>query len=98
MLKLLGRGATGEVYKAREVSVGGVFVVKKLHSLKDELGLVRERNIRYLKNELQVLKDTMHPNIVGFKAFELAEGNLCIYLEYMSEGKNIRYKECSQVV
>ena len=63
-----------------------MFVVKKLHSLKDELGVIKERNIKNLKTELQVLKETAHPNIVNFKDFELTETNLCIYLEYMSEG------------
>ena len=38
LVERIGWGASGEIFKVRDIKTAEIFVVKRLHSLKDELG------------------------------------------------------------
>ena len=49
MLKEIGRGATGMVYKVRDIKTGEIYVAKKLHPIKNELGNFNQERVKSLK-------------------------------------------------
>ena len=40
---------------------------------------------------MDILKEAKHPNIVHFKAAEVVEDDLVMYLEYLSEGNHMNF-------
>ena len=59
--KLLGKGTFGEVYEARVKGHDGIYGVKKLVKEKYK---INPKAYKYLENEIAILKDTAHENIV----------------------------------
>ena len=49
LVERIGWGATGEIFKVRNIKTAEIFVVKRLHSLKDELGSYITENIKAIK-------------------------------------------------
>ena len=49
LVERIGWGASGEIFKVRNIKTAEIFVVKRLHSLKDELGAFIQENIKAIK-------------------------------------------------
>eukprot|EP00929_Paragymnodinium_shiwhaense_P087004 TRINITY_DN47338_c0_g1_i1.p1 TRINITY_DN47338_c0_g1~~TRINITY_DN47338_c0_g1_i1.p1 ORF type:complete len:698 (-),score=109.66 TRINITY_DN47338_c0_g1_i1:112-2205(-) len=81
--KLLGRGASGEVWEASHVSTGGGgrFALKQL----DLSGMTaREREAAF--QEARLLRKIKHPHIVKFIDQVMVEPRLCIVMQYLDGG------------
>ena len=82
--KLLGRGAFGEVYESSIKGHDGKYAVKKLIKEKYKKN---PKGYKYLENEIKILKDTSHDNIVKLYSSDI-ETPLHRYLvtEYCNGG------------
>lgn len=57
-----------------------MFAVKRLHLYKGSMG-INEEVVKSLKNEIDILKNFEHENIVKYLGSEICENKFCIYLE-----------------
>ena len=82
--KLLGRGAFGEVYESKVEGHEGIYAVKKLVKEKYKKN---PKGYKYLKNEIEILNNTAHENIVKLYSSNI-ETHLHQYLitEYCNGG------------
>ena len=82
--KLLGRGAFGEVYESTVKGHDGKYAVKKLVKEKYKKN---PKGYKYLKNEIEILNNTAHENIVKLYSSNI-ETHLHQYLvtEYCNGG------------
>lgn len=80
----IGQGSYGSVYKALELNSGVIFAVKKafLNSCDQD----DRRYIEKLEDELKILQDLRHPNIVSYLGHECLETELCIFMEFVPGG------------
>lgn len=78
---LLGRGASGQVYRALNFLTGETVAIKSvsLHSLAPS-------SLPDIMSEIDLLKNLNHPNIVKYKGFARDKENLFIVLEYCENG------------
>ncbi|XP_064255581.1 uncharacterized protein LOC135286377 [Passer domesticus] len=74
----IGQGAFGAVSKGLDRATGGEVAIKKMSLT----GQNRERAV----NEILLLKDKKHPNIVNFLDSFLVDGDLWLVMEYMDGG------------
>ena len=75
---LLGKGAFGEVFLTTKKGTNQLFATKKI-----ERELVEKDNIKkYLLNELQILRELNHPNIVKFIEIKKTKNHFYIIMEY----------------
>ena len=75
---LLGKGAFGEVFLTTKKGTNQLFATKKI-----ERELVEKDNIKkYLLNELQILRELNHPNIVKFIEVKKTKNHFYIIMEY----------------
>ncbi|XP_064255585.1 serine/threonine-protein kinase PAK 3-like isoform X2 [Passer domesticus] len=74
----IGQGAFGAVSKGLDRATGGEVALKKMSLT----GQNRERAV----NEILLLKDKKHPNIVNFLDSFLVDGDLWLVMEYMDGG------------
>lgn len=80
----LGRGATGTVYRARDLSLGRVVAIKMLHRvLTNEIGAARFRS------EVRIAADLRHPSIVALHAFDEVDDRLFYVMDYLP-GETLR--------
>ncbi|MBV9769477.1 MAG: protein kinase [Bryobacterales bacterium] len=67
LLKLLGRGGSGAVYKAEDLELDRIIAIKLLHpALASD-----ERYLEVLKREVVIASEITHPNVV--RVFDLSE-------------------------
>src|SRR5260370_2916148 len=85
ILRKLGWGGQGAVYKATDNKLGRTGVVKVLPS---EL-TVREANLKRFEREAQLASALDHPNICTIFDLDEAEGIHFIAMQYV-EGRNVR--------
>ena len=78
LLEVLGRGATGTVYKARDARLERLVALKVLASVSAE----SEHRKRFLR-EAQIASSLDHPNIVRIYDIGIAEGSDYIAMEYI---------------
>ncbi|CAH9100420.1 unnamed protein product [Cuscuta epithymum] len=87
--KLLGRGTYGTVYVASNCETGALCAMKEVeYALDDPKAL---ECIQQLEQEIQVLRQLKHPNIVQYYGSEIVDDRFCIYLEYINPGSLNKY-------
>ena len=77
--QLIGKGASGTVYKALDVETA-TFVALK------EIPTTNEQEIESIRSEIQLLKSLRHPNIVKYIEAINTKENLIIITEYVENG------------
>ncbi|KAL7208823.1 hypothetical protein ACSBR1_030534 [Camellia fascicularis] len=81
--QLLGRGSFGSVYEV--IADGGFFIAVKEVSLLDQ-GDQGRQSISQLEQEIALLSQFEHENIVRYYGADKDESNLYIFLELVTEG------------
>ncbi|KAJ2681652.1 hypothetical protein H4R19_007298, partial [Coemansia spiralis] len=79
-VRKIGQGASGNVYKARSIKTGEMVAIK-------QMDLSKQPRKELLVNEILVMKESRHKNIVNFiEAFLLNSADLWVVMEYMEGG------------
>ncbi|GAA0167127.1 non-receptor serine/threonine protein kinase [Lithospermum erythrorhizon] len=87
--KLIGRGTYGSVYVATHRETGALCAMKEVDLIPDDPKCVE--CIKQLEQEIKVLRQLRHPNIVQYYGSEIIEDRFCIYLEYVHPGSINNY-------
>ncbi|RDY07119.1 Mitogen-activated protein kinase kinase kinase 3, partial [Mucuna pruriens] len=82
--KLLGRGTFGHVYLGFNSENGQMCAIKEVKVVSDDQ--TSRECLKQLNQEINLLNQLSHPNIVQYYGSELVEGSLSVYLEYVSGG------------
>ncbi|KAG9457292.1 hypothetical protein H6P81_001800 [Aristolochia fimbriata] len=82
--RLLGRGTFGHVYVGFNSESGQMCAIKEVRVISDDQN--SKECLRQLNQEISLLSQLSHPNIVRYHGSELAEDTLSVYLEYVSGG------------
>ncbi|KIM89744.1 hypothetical protein PILCRDRAFT_94963 [Piloderma croceum F 1598] len=79
-IKKVGQGASGHVYVAKTLTTGKKVAIK-------EMDLAHQPRKELIVNEILVMKESQHPNIVNFLESYLVKNNeLWVVMEYMEGG------------
>ncbi|WVR06241.1 hypothetical protein IAU60_003271 [Kwoniella sp. DSM 27419] len=78
---VLGRGASGSVYRALNFLTGETVAIKSISLLS-----LPPSSLPDIMSEIDLLKNLNHPNIVKYKGFARDKENLFIVLEYCENG------------
>lgn len=78
-LHKIGQGASGGVYIARSVVTQGIVAIKQMN-------LEQQPKKELIINEILVMKDSKHANIVNYIDSYLLKGELWVVMEYMEGG------------
>uniref|UniRef100_T1KJH9 non-specific serine/threonine protein kinase n=1 Tax=Tetranychus urticae TaxID=32264 RepID=T1KJH9_TETUR len=78
-IEKIGQGASGVVYTAIEVSTGMEVAIKQMK-------LVQQPNQKLIINEILVMKENKHPNIVNYLDSYLVGDELWVVMEYLPGG------------
>jgi serine/threonine protein kinase len=78
---LLGRGASGNVYRALNFLTGETVAIKSI-----SVESLPASSLPDLMSEIDLLKNLNHPNIVKYKGFARDKESLFIILEYCENG------------
>lgn len=79
-IRKVGQGASGHVYVAKELATGKKVAIK-------EMDLSHQPRKELIVNEILVMKESQHPNIVNFLESYLVKNNeLWVVMEYMEGG------------
>lgn len=79
--EMLGQGAFGVVYLGLNIDNGELMAVKQMATEE-----VSKRELSSLDNEINLLRNLRHPNIVRYIGTELTSSALSIFLEYVPGG------------
>ncbi|KAK8716331.1 hypothetical protein V6N13_043646 [Hibiscus sabdariffa] len=82
--KLLGRGTFGHVYLGFNSQSGQMCAIKEVRFVSDDQ--TSKECLKQLNQEINLLSQLSHPNIVRYYGSELGEETLSVYLEYVSGG------------
>ncbi|CAM0904580.1 unnamed protein product [Alopecurus aequalis] len=82
--KLLGSGTFGQVYLGFNSENGQFCAIKEVQVISDDPH--SKERLKQLNQEIDILKQPSHPNIVQYIGSEMTEDTLSIYLEYVSGG------------
>ncbi|KAJ8769210.1 hypothetical protein K2173_000985 [Erythroxylum novogranatense] len=82
--KLLGRGTFGHVYLGFNSEGGQMCAIKEVKVVSDDHS--SKECLKQLNQEINLLSQLSHPNIVRYFGSELSEETLSVYLEYVSGG------------
>ena len=77
-INFLGEGAFGSVYKVKRKNSGTREIIRALKEINKECVIGNEENEEEIRNEIEVLKNLDHPNIM--KIFEFFEDDKNMYL------------------
>jgi len=88
-VQILGRGAYGKVYLVQHVATGKYLAMKTLR--KTDIFSVGEREIQYVVNERNLLRDVNCRWVVSFVGSFQTETLLCILMEYIVGGELFTY-------
>ncbi|CAG8477824.1 34075_t:CDS:10 [Racocetra persica] len=87
--RLIGKGNFGKVYIALNLSSSEVMAVKQIEQPLTPSDKRNERHqvqIKSFKDEMKILKDLSHDNIVSYIGYEETEEYINIFLEYVNGG------------
>ncbi|XP_039011828.1 mitogen-activated protein kinase kinase kinase 5-like [Hibiscus syriacus] len=87
--KLIGRGTFGHVYVASNRETGALCAMKEVEIFPDDPKSAE--SIKQLEQEIKVLSQLKHPNIVQYYGSETVEDKFYIYLEYVHPGSINKY-------
>ena len=82
LIKLLGKGSFGATYLTQKGADPIILATKVLERKKMEKGSLK----KYLENEIQILKELDHPNIVKFYDFLASNSNYYLIMEFCNGG------------
>ncbi|KAJ4952359.1 hypothetical protein NE237_029191 [Protea cynaroides] len=82
--KLLGRGTFGHVYVGFNSESGQMCAIKEVKVISDDQ--TSKECLKQLNQEISLLSQLSHPNIVRYYGSELGEETLSVCLEYVSGG------------
>ncbi|KAH6791396.1 mitogen-activated protein kinase kinase kinase 3 [Perilla frutescens var. frutescens] len=82
--KLLGRGTFGHVYLGFNSENGQMCAIKEVKVVSDDQS--SKESLKQLNQEIHLLSQLSHPNIVQYYSSDLNEERLSVYLEYVSGG------------
>ena len=82
MLKCIGKGAFGEVYLTSKAGTNQLFATKKVSKQKADSPAIK----KYFINELTILKEIKHKNIVHFETIKHTIHNYYIITEFCNGG------------
>ena len=82
LLKFIGKGSFGTVYLSKKDGKPGYFATKQIErAMADKPGYYK-----YFENELRLLKDLHHPNIVHLEDVKKDDKYYYIVMEYVNGG------------
>lgn len=87
--KLIGRGTFGSVYVGTNRETGALCAMKEVDVIPDDPKSAE--CIKQLEQEIKVLRDLKHPNIVQYYGSERVDDHFYIYLEYVHPGSVNKY-------
>lgn len=87
--KLLGCGTFGSVYVGSNRETGALCAMKEVQLLPDDPKAAE--CIKQLEQEIDVLSQLKHPNIVQYYGSEIVDDRFYIYLEYVYPGSISKY-------
>ncbi|KAL1196553.1 Mitogen-activated protein kinase kinase kinase 5 [Cardamine amara subsp. amara] len=87
--KLIGRGTFGSVYVACNSETGALCAMKEVEIFPDDPKSAE--CIKQLEQEIKLLSNLQHPNIVQYFGSETVEDRFFIYLEYVHPGSINKY-------
>ncbi|CAA3025962.1 mitogen-activated kinase kinase kinase YODA-like [Olea europaea subsp. europaea] len=87
--RLIGRGTYGSVYVATHCETGATCAMKEVEMIPDDPKYAE--CIKQLEQEIRILEELKHPNIVQYYGCEKIEDRFCIYLEYVHPGSINKY-------
>ncbi|XP_028764133.1 mitogen-activated protein kinase kinase kinase 5 isoform X2 [Neltuma alba] len=87
--KLIGRGTFGSVYVATNRETGALCAMKEVEIFPDDPKSAE--CIKQLEQEIKVLSQLKHTNIVQYYGSEIVEDRFYIYLEYVHPGSINKY-------
>ncbi|XP_039056861.1 mitogen-activated protein kinase kinase kinase 3-like isoform X1 [Hibiscus syriacus] len=82
--RLLGRGTFGHVYLGFNSESGQMCAIKEVRFVSDDQ--TSKECLKQLNQEINLLSQLSHPNIVRYHGSDLGEETLSVYLEYVSGG------------
>ncbi|CAL9120042.1 unnamed protein product [Musa textilis] len=82
--KLIGRGTSGHVYLGFNSESGQMCAIKEVKDIFDDKN--SKECLKQLSQEIALLSQLSHLNIVQYYGSDLAEDTLSVYLEYISGG------------
>ena len=82
LIKLLGKGSFGETYLTQKGKDPKLLATKVLERKKMEKGSAK----KYLENEIKILKELDHPNIVKFHDLLASNSNYYLIMEFCNGG------------
>ncbi|KAK9678322.1 hypothetical protein RND81_11G203600 [Saponaria officinalis] len=82
--RLLGRGTFGHVYLGFNSEGGHMCAIKEVRIVSDDQN--SRESLKQLNQEINLLSQLSHPNIVRYYGSELAGDTLSVYLEFVSGG------------
>lgn len=91
LIKLLGKGRFGKVFKARELKTNYVVALKILN----KAHLLKERAENQLRREIEIQSELRHPNILRLYGFFYDETRIYLILEFAPKGELYKHlKDC----
>jgi len=75
----IGQGASGTVYTATDATTGKTVAIKQMN-------LAQQPKKELIVNEILVMRDNKHPNIVNYINSFLVEGDLWVIMEFLGGG------------
>ena len=85
-VRIIGTGSFGTVWLIQSREKRRNYVLKEI-----PLSIVEERQRNFVLNEVKVLSQLRHMNIIRYKEAFLSNGFLCISMEYANEGLSVLF-------
>ncbi|KAJ0241804.1 Protein kinase domain-containing protein [Hirschfeldia incana] len=82
--RFIGSGTFGKVYQGFNSEEGRICAIKEVKVISDDKN--SKECLKQLNQEITVLSQLCHPNIVQYYGSELSEETLSVYLEFVSGG------------